>query len=75
VFRWFEDSGLVDFRVLSEPIAVQGRKPAEPSAPRLSFCSTEELTDPGDRRALAEASGGSNRTALGGRTWLRLQKG
>jgi SAM-dependent methyltransferase len=75
VFRWFEDSGLVDFRVLSEPIAVQGRKPAEPTAPRLSFCSTQELTDPGDRRALAEASGGSNRTALGGRTWLRLQKG
>ena len=27
VFRWFEDCGLQDLRVLSEPISVQGRKP------------------------------------------------
>ncbi len=27
VFRWFEDCGLRDVRVLFEPVAVQGRKP------------------------------------------------
>lgn len=27
VFRWFEDSGLGDLRVLFEPVAVQGKKP------------------------------------------------
>jgi hypothetical protein len=30
VFRWFEDCGLEDLRVILEPIAVAGRKPAAP---------------------------------------------
>ena len=29
VFRWFEDSGLEDLRVLHEPISVRGRRPVE----------------------------------------------
>jgi hypothetical protein len=64
VFRWFEDCGLVDLRVLSESIAVQGRKPVEKNGPMLSIGSPGELTDFGDRRALAAASGGTNRMAL-----------
>ena len=27
VFRWFESCGLVDLRVIEQPIAVQGRMP------------------------------------------------
>ena len=27
VFRWFESCGLIDLRVIEEPIAVQGRMP------------------------------------------------
>lgn len=30
VFRWFEDCGLDDLRVIEQPISVQGRKPAAP---------------------------------------------
>lgn len=30
VFRWFEDSGLVDLRVILQPISVAGRKPGKP---------------------------------------------
>ncbi|PYQ40793.1 MAG: hypothetical protein DMG99_12900 [Acidobacteria bacterium] len=29
VFRWFEDCGLEDLRVIEQPIAVQGRRPTE----------------------------------------------
>ena len=37
VFRWFEACGLEDLRVIEQPIAVQGRKPAklEPSDPQV----------------------------------------
>ena len=30
VFRWFEDCGLQDLRVVQQPISVRGRKPVEP---------------------------------------------
>jgi hypothetical protein len=31
VFRWFEDSGLVDLRVILQPISVAGSKPDAPA--------------------------------------------
>jgi SAM-dependent methyltransferase len=34
VFRWFESCGLVDLRVIEQPIAVQGRKPGSKTVVR-----------------------------------------
>jgi SAM-dependent methyltransferase len=42
VFRWFEDSGLVDLRVILQPISVSGRKPSN-LAPR-----SHQETETGD---------------------------
>jgi hypothetical protein len=36
VFRWFEDAGLEDLRVILQPISVSGRKAAI-AAPRADF--------------------------------------
>ncbi len=46
VFRWFQDSGLRDLRVLFEPVAVQGRK--------AGFAMLEPLR--GDRHVASRAS-------------------
>ena len=35
VFRWFEDCGLEDLKVIEQPIAVQGRRPAETRPERV----------------------------------------
>lgn len=44
VFRWFEDCGLEDLRVILQPIAVSGRKPATVS----SLAVREMVSVPGD---------------------------
>jgi len=36
VFRWFEDSGLRDLRVIQQPISVQGRRPPQGAEPKDS---------------------------------------
>jgi SAM-dependent methyltransferase len=41
VFRWFEDCGLEDLRVIEQPIAVQGRRPV---LRELPTCRSEQET-------------------------------
>jgi SAM-dependent methyltransferase len=43
VFRWFEDSGLEDLRVILQPISVSGRKPAMVSGPSFSNRENAEV--------------------------------
>jgi SAM-dependent methyltransferase len=45
VFRWFEDCGLEDLRVMEQPIAVRGRRPAGSVAERHRRRSQAESVD------------------------------
>lgn len=45
VARWFEDCGLVNLRVLFQPVALQGRKLGGESRPEASSVSREALKD------------------------------
>jgi ubiquinone/menaquinone biosynthesis C-methylase UbiE len=43
VFRWFEDCGLDDLRVILQPISVSGRKPAVAAAPLIDKVENREV--------------------------------